>query len=146
MANMEAIEQRTLAYLKQVSNPIVPLATLQAHLAQGEDCSISDADLLDFLHKHELFRVLEPMAAAGGPEASMLPVRPGVILETRTPTQTQLVAHMLSELTILQEALDKALREAQRTADHERVQAVAGLLERVEGLRERLMASMRARQ
>lgn len=142
MANMEAIEQRTLAYLKQVSNPLVSLDALQAHLAEADACKISERDLLDFLGKHELFRVLEPLSL--GDHADLAPARPSVILETRVPTEVQLATHMLSQLDVLREALEKALREAQRNADQARIDRVAGMLERTALVREKVAATLRA--
>lgn len=142
--NLEDIEQKTLAYLKQVSNPLVRIDVLYDHLARDLDLSgFSKRDLVDFLEDHELFRVLDPVVAddeAGRlmHEAGFL-TEPSVILDTRMPTRTELSVTMLEQLDRLGDALASALREARAQKNAEVESQVEAALERAKTLRERVM-------
>lgn len=143
--NLEAIEQRCLAYLKQVSNPLVPLDTLMRYLERDAQCGVSSRqELLGFLREHELFRVIEPGldpgTAVGADDASALglPGGPYVILSTRVPTRHQMAEMVFAQFETMVQALDAARSEAQRLGDAARVTKVNALLKRAEGIREHL--------
>ena len=142
--NLEDVEQKTLAYLKQVSNPLVRIDVLFDHLQRDlELAGFSRADLVEFLEKHERFRVLDPVVPddeAGRlmHEAGFL-TEPSVILDTRMPSRDNLAAAMLEQLDRLGEALVGALHEARADENPEREAQVKLALEKAGRLRERVV-------
>lgn len=142
--NLEDVEQKTLAYLKQVSNPLVRIDVLFDHLKRELDLgSFSKEDLTDFLEEHDLFRVLDPVVAddeAGRlmGEAGFL-TEPSVILDTRMPARTELAATMLDQLDRLGEALIRALQEAREQENAEAETQVKMALERAARLRQQVV-------
>jgi hypothetical protein len=135
--NLEAIEQQSLNYLSEVSNPLVQISVLHAHLRdRGAAEDLSPAQLKSFLERHELFRVMQ---APGGAESP--PSEAGasyVILATRVPTQAQISAMMLEQLLALEQALVTALAEAREIGDPARIGPVEEALRRVSALRDKL--------
>ena len=143
--NLEAIEQKCLHYLMQVSRPLVPLDQLLRHLQRDpEFLSLSEHDLLTFLREHELFVVLDPIGIAGDPDGRAalaeagISTSPSVILETRIPPQRELSEQMIAQLETLMDSLDTARREAYKTRDAKKVSFIDALLERASGLLDRL--------
>ncbi len=142
--NLEAIEQRVLAYLKQVQNPLVRISTLLNYVRSVDEFgTISESDLVDFLEHHELFRVIPPaqFAETLGPalaSAGLLD-ESAVILVTRIPPPGQVAAMMTMQIDLMREALSAALREALEHDDEVRVQRIRRLLERTQKLREKLV-------
>jgi len=145
--SLEDLEQRCLAYLKQVSRPLAPVDAVLAYLQREEGTDISRQELLEFLRRHELFRVIEPPwgdAGSGqGQELAELglPVGPYVILCTRVPAEDESRALMIEQMDSLIEALESALHEAERAGDMQRCQGVNALLERARAIRRRLLES-----
>ncbi len=143
--NLEAVEQKCLSYLKQVSNPLVPLHVLVQHLAGDPACGDVQEDvLLAFLRKHELFRVMDGPALSGESEqlgglaeAGMLR-GPYVILDTRIPTPAELGARVSEELETMRNALATALDNARQSDDSERSDRILALLARLEKLQKKL--------
>lgn len=143
--NLEAIEQQALNYLAQVSNPLVRIEVLYAHLrdhglAEGLDM----AGLKDFLAKHDLIRVMEPalpvedLEGIGAAEAPGVPSGAYAILATRVPSDQQLAAMMVEQLDAMREALQAAKTEALDRADVARMSALDAALNRVHALRAKL--------
>jgi hypothetical protein len=130
--NLETVEQRTLSYLMQVSNPLVRVDTLLAHLRDAADLHALDQGvLLDFLRKHELFRVLEAADPEAGPG-------PFVILETRVPTARQLGEMMVGQVDRMIGALSAALDQALDAGDAMKAGEVQAVLFRAHELRRKL--------
>ncbi|HIJ74405.1 MAG TPA: hypothetical protein HPP83_09920 [Candidatus Hydrogenedentes bacterium] len=143
--NLEAVEQETLAYLKQAANPLVPIRNLMHHLRGKAGLSGSDkGKVLEFLRRHELFRVIEPLAIPDGvvPDADsgqpVLGIEPSVILATRVPTREQLRAKMREELERMRDALAKALEMAQENTELNRADELLELLGRIENLEKQI--------
>lgn len=142
--NLEEIEQKTLAYLKQVSNPLVRIDVLFEHLQRELELgSFSKAELVDFLEDHDLFRVLDPVVSDDESgrlmrDAGFL-TEPSVILDTRMPSRAELAVTMLDQLDRLGEALVSALHEARDQGNAETEQQARTALERASKLRERVV-------
>ncbi len=143
--NLEAVEQKCLAYLMQVSRPVVSLDRLLRHLHRDtETADVSERDLLDFLRNHELFTVLDPIGLAADPagaktmEEAGVSVGPSVILETRVPTKRQLAEQMNEQLDLLVASLETATEEAQQMGDEARCEQLALLRARINSLKKRL--------
>lgn len=143
--NLEAIEQACLDYLKQVSNPLVPISRLLRHLHEHREFEhVQEKELLDFLRRHDLFEVLEPPGLGASPEGRRMLDEAGlameqcVVLETRLPSRGQLRTHMDEQITQLIAALETAREEAGRRAEADRVAAINEVLERAETLRQKM--------
>lgn len=147
--NLEAIEQRCLNYLKEVSRPLVPIGQLLRHLHQDDACAgITELELLAFLRRHELFRVVDPLgvaATANGArdlEEAGITSGPCVILSTRIPTADELRHLMESQMQRLVGALESALDEAASMGDAQRSSEVLEVLERARKLQSHLKDAM----
>jgi hypothetical protein len=141
MMNLEAIEQKCLSYLKQVKNPLVPISTLLRHLDQDEACrGVREQELIDFLRKHELFRVIDAPEAHKEPGTAEelasqgIDTAPRVILVTRIPTQPEMKAVISAELKKMTSALARAQAEAAESGDGEAYNRITEILERVDTL------------
>ncbi|HPC15013.1 MAG TPA: hypothetical protein P5318_03295 [Candidatus Hydrogenedentes bacterium] len=134
---IETVEQRCLTYLQQVSNPIVPLSRLLAYLRQFPDCrDVDEGDLTDFLAKHELFRVFNPLPVDPHQARALgISTDRRVILTTRVPTRAEARASMNEMLDSLGRALGTALREANERDDDELRRKAEHLMRRIEKIR-----------
>ncbi len=143
--NLEDIEQKVFRYLKQVSNPLVRVDVLLAHLQEdGENTDLGADRLLEFCKHHELFRVLNPTSLAPtgegrqALEAMGLGEVPCVILDTRVPTEAQINELMANQLLRMKEALELAFREARDGGDVPRMNQIKSALVRADHLMQRL--------
>lgn len=143
--NLEDIEQRTLRYLEGVSNPLVRVDILLDHLREDDAFpDLDEARLIEFLTEHELFRIIEPLAPLGGPHNSealseiSLPAEHCVILDTRVPSQEQLLVKMMEQVTKMVDALRSAFEEAKSTGDVGRMQSLQDVLDRSSELQRKL--------
>jgi hypothetical protein len=139
--NLEAVEQKCLSFLKQTSNPLVPVKTLWAHLDQDpETAGITEAELAAFLKWHELFRLLQPGSVPAPLELThlLLGEGPFVILDTRMPTRDQVLQEMTHQVDVLIESLVKALDQARVQGDQEQGRQVLQLLARAQKLKQKL--------
>ncbi len=143
--NLEAIEQKCLAYLMQVSRPVIPVSQLLRYLHRdAEFVEVSERELVDFLRKHELFTVLDPIGLASDPygakalEEAGISMGTSVMLETRVPTKRQLAEMMNEQLDTILSSLETAATEAQEAGNEQRYELVAALHERTQQLKERL--------
>lgn len=140
--NLEAIEQRVLAYLENVSNPLVRIEVLYAHLADHDLAGSMDvAQLKGFLMRHDRVRVLDPPAefastVAGEPGGSF------AIARDRVPTQQQLVELMREQLDVLLEALRSAREEALEVGDSTRLSQIDHAQRQAAALREKLSSEV----
>lgn len=145
MLNLEAIEQKCLSYLKQVKNPLVPISTLLRHLDQDEACrGVREQELIDFLRKHESFRVIDAPEAhetsepAGEPASRGIDTAARVILVTRIPTQPEMKAVISAQIKTMTSALARAQAEAAESGDAEGFQKITEILERADALGKKL--------
>lgn len=143
--NLETVEQRCLSYLKEVSNPLVPVDTLLRHVRRDPDCAdLTERELLEFLGEHELFKVIEAGGLGSEPErreslaAAGLVAGPQVILSTRIPPPQALADMMSDELDTLASALVSAMKEAQSRDESGQEAEIKQLLHRVGELKKRL--------
>jgi hypothetical protein len=141
MLNLEMIEQKSLKFLMEASNPLVRVSTLFNHLNDDEDCrGITMSDLLDFLSHHELFRVMEP--GMDGEDEQTLPdsidLGPRVILVTRIPTPQEMANMITAQMKVMTEALERAQAGAARVGDESNLNAIKELMSRAERLTKQL--------
>jgi len=143
--NLEAIEQRTLRFLKQAKNPLVPFDQLLEYLLRDEDLgAFTEPELLVFLREHELFEVVEPVQfdAQELQEADLtqagLQLMPHVILTTRVPTKRQMAEQMNRQLDALVQALNAAMVAAKASGHPDRAQALIRLVDRARELHKRV--------
>lgn len=141
--SLEAIEEHTLNYLAQVSNPLVRIEVLLAHLRDrglAEDMSASQ--LRSFLSRHERVRIMEPSLSA--PDIEGVGKNEDgayVILLTRVPTPEQLTSMMLEQLQALEQALVTARAAALEIGDPTRIGPIEEALRRIAALHKRLNPS-----
>lgn len=143
--NLEDIEQKTLHFLKQVSNPLVRLDVLLDHLR--ENSTLPDLDetrLIEFLADHELFRIIEPLAPLGDPQQLEALSETGfasdrcVILDSRVPSQDHLLAMMTDQVGRMIDSLKAAFEEAKSAGDVGRMQTLQEILGRSSELQKKL--------
>jgi len=137
---LEMVEQRCLTYLQQVSNPIVPFSRLLAYLRQFADCGeVGEDDLAEFLDKHELFRLFNPLPMDPAQARVVgLSTERRVILKTRVPTRAEAYASMNEILDSMSGALGAAIRDANEREDIELRHKAELLLQRIEKIRAEL--------
>ncbi len=151
---LETIEEKALIYLGQVSNPLVRIDALHAHLTDPDASEqILLGDLEEFLTHHELIRVIKPLPQeAGGAAEGPAPgdgagPRAYVILDTRVPTERQTAAMMLEQFNSMHEALSIAQAQAKTqaldNADFSRLGEIDDALRRIESLKQKLTASVK---
>jgi hypothetical protein len=145
MMNLEAIEQKCLSYLKQVKNPIVPISTLLRHLNEDEACrGVREQEVIDFLRKHELFRVIDLPESRKEPDtitelaSEGIDSGPRVILVTRIPTQSEMKATISQQLETMTGALARAQAMAAESGDAAAYQKITEILNRVDALEKRI--------
>ena len=143
--DLEAIEQRCLAYLCEASSPLVPLGKLHRHIEEDAKCGdVSSEALADFLRNHPLVRVVEgyghgntaPLEDDAGP-----PRGPAAILESRVPTREEMAAIIEENMAAITGALSSALAEAERTGDSCMYDKVLDALARTEKLHKKTRES-----
>ena len=143
---LEAIEEKALSYLGQVSNPLVRIDVLHAHLTDAEAGEqIPRGELEDFLKHHELIRVIEALPQEADCATEELVRHDAsasyVILGDRVPTDEQTAAMMLEQLSSMHKAISVAQAEARNNADFALLNRIDDALQRIEALREKLIAA-----
>lgn len=143
--NLETVEQRCLGYLKQVSAVAVPVERLLRHVRHDEACrDIEQRELVSFLSRHELFRVVNPLADTLGAEAAAqlnamgIPTGARVMLSTRTPTTADLAGMMREQIVVLKESLNAAIVEAREEEDPERARELIAVASRADDIDRKL--------
>lgn len=139
--NLESVEEKCVNYLDQVTNPIVPVATLLEHIRQDETCAtLTQNDLLEFLRGNQAFLVVErgdeeePEEATGLREIGFVP-GPRVLLRKRTPTREELAGLIQQQLERMNAALHQGLKGATREGDAGAVAKIREILCRADKLR-----------
>jgi hypothetical protein len=139
--NLETIEQRCLVYLSEVKRPLTPIAQLLNVLREDEDCAdVSEAELLGFLRKHELFTVVEPqgLAADGELADAGLMSTPSVILTTRLPSKTELANALQQHMGTMLNALEAAVDQARNENNPKLAMEAKAVLKRARELQEKM--------
>lgn len=144
--DLEAVEEACVQHLAQVTQPVVSVSALLYRLHQDERfAALSESELVAFLRKHPLFRVIQPDEGDGAERRDELKeagidLGLRVILTSRIPTQTEMTSLMVEQLDLMAQALERALLEAQRDGRLEAEAKVRAILERTEKLRGDLKA------
>lgn len=143
--NLEAIEQRCVAYLKETPHAVVPVPALMEHLRQDEDCAdVNEVELLGFLRRHELFTVIEPMTFGEDLvdpveiETARLMNAPKVILKTRLPSKTELSDALHEQMGTMMNALEAAMNQARGKNNPKRAMEVQAILKRARDLQQKM--------
>jgi hypothetical protein len=141
--NLEAAEQRALKYLKEASRPLVPVDRLLRHLQDDPACAeITEEELLAFLRKHELFKVIEPLPPGTEPalrtvvKEAGLPLGVCVMLSTRVPTGAELSDMMQSQVDALIASLQAAALDARKRGKPDRTRQIMRMIARAQQLKE----------
>ena len=122
---LETVEQRCLNYLKQIKDPLAPVHAVLHYVREDEQCAdTTEHELIEFLRKHELFRVIEPDP----------PQTARVILVTRIPSKAVMGALLNEQWSNMTDALDKALREVEACGDDATRARVAEMIERARSI------------
>lgn len=144
--NLEAIEQRCIAYLRDAQKPFTPIAALLAVVHEDEDTAgVTEAELLAFLRKHELFTVVDPrgqdesdtgeqaqLAAAG------MITTPVVMLTARIPTKAELAGAMQQNMGTMLNALEAAMNQARVDNKPQLAMEVQTVLKRARELQQKM--------
>lgn len=142
--NLETVEQRCVAYLRDVQKPFVMISQLLDVLHEDEDLrELDKAQLLDFLRNHELFTVFDPISLPENPEeleelrqAGMM-TEPGVMLTSRIPSKEELFTAMEQQMGTMLNALESALSQA-RDNDPSLAMRVQSILKRARDIQHQL--------
>jgi hypothetical protein len=143
--DLERVELRCYRYLGQAANPLVPIARLLQHVREDEECGdVSEHDLLSFLRRHEMFKVIEPLAPEGRSETASelaelgIATGPRAILRTRVPTKPEIGAMFAEQFSQMSDALSNAYRAAVEKGNAERGDKILSMLARIESLQKKL--------
>jgi len=140
--NLEAIEQRCLAFLGDLPNPLARIERVVEELRRYDDCAdITEAELLAFLRKDPLFTVVDPLTLPSDPaelaeleEAGMM-TGPRVMLTSRTPSKAELIGALQRNMGTMMNALEAAMEQARGGGDPDRAMDVQAVLKRARDLR-----------
>ncbi|HOZ50149.1 MAG TPA: hypothetical protein PLO37_13875 [Candidatus Hydrogenedentes bacterium] len=141
--DLETVEQRCLAHLMQVSNPLVSFDSLVNLLhADMDQLGLTEPELLRFLRDHELFTVIDPPTVDQDPdvvaELDDLGIATGtrVILTDRLPTRDDMARMIQDQLEVLMSALTGAMDEARACDDRYAQDKVLDAMSRAEKLKQ----------
>lgn len=142
--NLELIEEKCLNYLRQASNPLVPVNTLLEFCRREPECGkLELQELLDFLRPHELVKVVD------GPDegeavdqetfdAAGINMGPRAILKSRVPTKEQMTDMIAAQMRNMTEMLVEALELAKKAQDEAHIQEIEAALQKSEALRQKM--------
>ena len=139
--NLEQIEEKCLNYLRQTSNPLVPVDTLLEFCKRDSDADkLGRKDLLTFLRAHEQIQIMDGPAAGDVIDqddfaAVGLSMGQRAILKSRVPTKEELAEMLFEQLKDMTEVLVEALKQAKKTKDNSRVSQLEAALKKSEVLR-----------
>lgn len=132
---LEHIEKVCLDFLRQTTNPLVPVETLYAACTEQGDIAFTRAELLHFLRSHAEVLVVD--GADSESEVSTLDfleagihMGPRAILKTRIPTREEMADMMQQQLAHMRSNLREALAQARSNADHTTVKEIEAALVR----------------
>lgn len=142
--NLEKIEEKCLHYLKQASNPLVPVDTLLDFCQRDPECGkLNRQELLDFLRPHAEIQVIEgpDMGHAIDPEtfrAAGINMGQRAILNTRVPAREEMFEMLAEQLKDMTDVLVEALNTAKKNKDAARVGELELALQKSEALRQKM--------
>lgn len=142
--NLENIEEKCLHYLKQASNPLVPVEALLEFCQRDPECvSLTRQELLEFLRAHAEIQVMEgpDMGDAIDPEtfhAAGINLGQRAILNTRVPAREEMFEMLAEQLKDMTDVLVEALNTAKKNKDVERVGQLQAALQKSETLRQKM--------
>jgi len=142
--NLEALERECLNYLRDVSNPLVPISARRRRLRPtAQHAGADENELLDFLRTHDEVRVIEedPEGEAEYAEAG-IPLGPRAILKLRVPTTAEMADAVGGQMARMAESLQGALAEAEREGDAAKAVKVRAMLARTEELQQRFKGAL----
>jgi len=141
---LDSLEEKALNFLRQVSNPLVRIDVLHAHLTEGKQAAtIALDDLKSFLAGHAQVRVIESLPEEAIGERTVLSgagsaLSHYVVLVDRVPADHQLDAMMLQQLDSMREAL--AVAEAQANDDDDAlIVKISDSLKQIDALKQKLL-------
>jgi hypothetical protein len=144
--NIEEVEHVSIAYLKQVSNPLVRIHALHAHVvSKSEKEILSLHEFSDFLSNHSEIKVMDPLAMVQDDKTAENLKTAGfttglcAILSDRVPIPLDLATAMLEQLESMTTALSNALKEARATGDSPRAHQIYETLERTSKLKAKIV-------
>lgn len=142
--NMERVEERCLAFLRQSQNPLVLVEQLLEYCKQEEEIAeLSREVLMAFLRAHSDIHVLE------GPEdheainlqqfaTAGLMMGPRAILFSRVPAPQEMTAILAAQLSTMMETLGEAFVKAEKEGDAAQAGKIREAMAQAEDLRTRL--------
>lgn len=137
---LEDIEREAIEHLATVSNPLVPLESLVAHLNDRGALGSMDRDaVLKFIESHDRIKLMDP--PGGDAAADVFGSDPFVILDTRVPSAKEITIAFAAQLDTIASALVSAAKEAKAKNDSERLEKIESLLKRLDRVRGILAAS-----
>lgn len=139
--NLEKTEERCLNYLRQASNPLVPVQTLVEFCRRDPECGkLELKELVDFLRPHELVHVVdgpkddEEVDVEIFEEAGII-MGPRVILKSRIPSRDQMADMLSSQVQNMTSVLVEALELAKKKGDAAHIAELEAALIKSEELR-----------
>ena len=136
--SLEAIEEKCIAYLQEVSNPLVPVDRLTSYLGREKVLEgMSESELLEFVKEHDQFSVIAPAGVIDNPAVALmmsamdLNTKPYVILKSRVPSDADIAASLDDQLQKMTDALVTAAQEARDSNQEDRVQKIETMLHRI---------------
>lgn len=149
--NFEEIEQASINYLKQTSNPLVRITVLHAHVSKkSKEQSLTIQEYMDFLSNHFEIKVMDPLAMIQNKDtveafqSAGFTTSPCAILASRVPNSQHLAAAMLDQLQSMTNALSGALQEAHSNGDTAKARQIYETLERTSKIKEKIIAFTKA--
>ena len=144
--NLETIEQRCLSYLMDVRKPLAPIAQVLDVLREDEDCAgVSEAELVGFLRKHELFTVIDPPELTADEDGDLPNLEtahtmtgPSVILTTRLPSKAELTNAVQQQMGTMLNALEAAMGRARGENNPKLALEVQAVLKRARELQQKI--------
>ena len=143
---IEEVEQASIAYLNQTSNPLVRVGVLHTHVtSRSKDDSLTIHEFTEFLNQHSDIRILDPLSTAQDEETAKqfetagFTTVPCAILTSRVPSPKNLAATMLEQLESMTDALSRALEEARETGDSTRGDQIYKTLERISAMKQKVI-------
>lgn len=142
--NLETIEEKCLNYLRQASNPLVPVENLLEFCRRDPACGkLERQELLDFLRHHEQVKVIDGPDADEAIDqetfgAAGINMGPRAILNTRVPTREQMADMIVDQMKHMTEMLVEALHLARKAKDEPHIQELEAALQKSEALRQKM--------
>ncbi len=142
--NLEKIEEKCLHYLRESSNPLVPVDTLLEFCRRDPECGkLERKELLDFLRPHAQIEVME------GPsmdeaidrktfESAGINMGQRAIIKTRFPSKEEMTEMLFEQLKDMTDVLIEALDAAKKEKDDARIKQLETALAKSETLRQKM--------